>query len=256
MENNVTVPNEEAKVKTTTAVVGKGQKKVPFAVVEAYKTIRTNLSFLLPKNGCKSFVVSSPNPGEGKSTTVINTAIAFSQLGKRVLLIDADMRRPSIHKKLKLLNTKGLFSVLLNPEIFDESIQNINPNFDVLTSGPLPPNPAEMLASEALSDLLDSLEEKYDYIIFDSTPINVVSDALALAPKVNGLLLVVRDGCTSKEDVHHALEACKFANVRLLGAVLNGVNTRTRGKYLYRKKYYNYRYQYNYSYTSNSSLRK
>lgn len=255
MENNVTLPSEDTKAKTS-AVVGKSQKKVPFAVVEAYKTIRTNLTFLLPKNGCKSFVISSSAPGEGKSTTAINTAIAFSQLGKRVLLIDADMRRPSIHKKLKLLNTKGLFSVLLDPEVFEESLQNINPCFDVLTSGPLPPNPAEMLASEALSNLLDSLEEKYDYIIFDSTPINVVSDALALAPKVDGLLLVVRDGCTSKDDISRAIDACNFANVRLLGAVLNGVNTKNNGKYSYRKKYYNYRYQYSYNYGSNNSLRK
>ena len=255
MENNtVTLPNEDAKTKTV--AVEKSQKKVPFAVVEAYKTIRTNLTFLLPKNGCKSFVVSSAAPGEGKSTTSINTAIAFSQLGKKVLLIDADMRRPSIHKKLKLLNTKGLFTVLLDIEALSDSIQNINPYFDVLTSGPLPPNPAEMLASEELSNLLDRLEEKYDYIIFDSTPINVVSDALALAPKADGLLLVVRDGLTSKDDVHRAIDACNFANVRLLGAVLNGVNNKNTGKYAYRKRYYNYRYHYSSNYGNNSSLRK
>lgn len=255
MENNTVSLPKEDKSKTTPATE-KTQKKVPFAVVEAYKTIRTNLTFLLPKNGCKSFVISSAAPGEGKSTTSINTAIAFSQLGKKVILIDADMRRPSIHKKLKLLNTKGLFTVLLDNNALSDSIQKINPCFDVLTSGPLPPNPAEMLASEALSDLLDILEEKYDYVIFDSTPINVVSDALALAPKLDGLLLVVRDGLTNKDDVHRAIEACNFANVRLLGAVLNGVNTERNHKYSYKKRYSNYRYMYSYNYGNNSFLRK
>ena len=255
MENNTVSLPKEDKSKTTPATE-KTQKKVPFAVVEAYKTIRTNLTFLLPKNGCKSFVISSAAPGEGKSTTSINTAIAFSQLGKKVILIDADMRRPSIHKKLKLLNTKGLFTVLLDNNALSDSIQKINPCFDVLTSGPLPPNPAEMLASEALSDLLDILEEKYDYVIFDSTPINVVSDALALAPKLDGLLLVVRDGLTNKDDVHRTIEACNFANVRLLGAVLNGVNTERNHKYSYKKRYSNYRYTYSYNYGNNSFPRK
>ncbi|MBE6728902.1 MAG: CpsD/CapB family tyrosine-protein kinase [Ruminococcaceae bacterium] len=224
-------------------------KKVPFAVVEAYKTIRTNLSFSLPQDGCRSFVISSSVPGEGKSTTAVNMAVAFSQLGKKVLLIDADLRRPSIHKKLKLVNTKGLCSVLSGIASIDECIQHSNKFLDVLTSGPLPSNPIELIESVALTELLSSLQEYYDYIIFDSTPINIVSDAISLAPKTDGLVLLVLEGTTRRDDVHHALSACKFANINILGAVINCVDPKNSRKYSYRKyKYGGYRYAYKYQY--------
>lgn len=224
-------------------------KKVPFAVIEAYKTIRTNLMFSLPQDGCRSFVISSSVPGEGKSTTAVNIAVAFSQLGKKVLLIDADLRRPSIHKKLKLINTKGLCSVLSGTATFDECVQHSNNHLDVLTSGPLPSNPIELIESYALSQLLSSIESSYDFIVFDSTPINIVSDAISLAPKTDGLVLLVLEGSTRRDDVHHALSACRFANINVLGAVLNCVDTKNSRKYSYRKyKYSGYRYSYKYQY--------
>ncbi len=241
MENNNAIQNKDT-----------APKKVPFAVVEAYKTIRTNLSFSLPQEGCKSFVISSSVPGEGKSTTAVNIAVAFSQLGKNVLLIDADLRRPSIHKKLKLINTKGLYTVLSGSASFDDCVQNSNKFLDVLTSGPLPSNPIELIESVALSELLTKLHQRYDYIIFDSTPINIVSDAVSLAPKTDGLVLVIRENSTRRDDIYHALSACKFANIRVLGTVINGVNPKHSGKYSYRKyksSYrYNYKYQYQYKY--------
>jgi capsular exopolysaccharide synthesis family protein len=223
-------------------------KKVPFAVVEAYKTIRTNLSFSLPATGNKSFVISSSIPSEGKSTTAVNIAVAFSQLGKNVLLIDADLRRPSIHKKLKLVNTKGLYSILSGTSSFENCVQNVSKNLDVLTSGPLPSNPIELIESPALSDLLDRLKERYEYIIYDSTPINIVSDAISLAPKTDGLVLVVKEGSTRKDDVRRALAACKFANIRVLGTVINDVNSKNSKKYSYRKYRSAYRYRYQYKY--------
>ncbi|MEE0945644.1 MAG: CpsD/CapB family tyrosine-protein kinase [Acutalibacteraceae bacterium] len=223
-------------------------KKVPFAVVEAYKTIRTNLTFSLPQDGCKSFVISSSVPGEGKSTTAVNIAVAFSQLGKNVLLIDADLRRASIHKKLKLINTKGLYSVLSGSASFDDCVQNCNKYLDVLTSGPFPSNPIELIESMALSELLNKLHQRYDYIIFDSTPINIVSDAISLAPKTDGLVLVVRENSTRRDDVHRSLSACQFANIRVLGTIINGVNPKHSGKYTYRKYRSGYRYNYNYKY--------
>lgn len=223
-------------------------KKVPFAVVEAYKTIRTNLSFALPHEGCKSFVISSSVPSEGKSTTAVNIAVAFSQLGKNVLLIDADLRRPSIHKKLKLVNTKGLYTILSGSATFEDCVQNINKNFDALTSGPLSSNPIELIESEALTVLLSSLEQRYDYIIFDSTPINIVSDAISLAPKTDGLVMIVKEGTTRKDDVRRALSACQFANIRIIGTVINGVNSKHSRKYSYRKYKLGYRYKYQYQY--------
>lgn len=223
-------------------------KKVPFAVVEAYKTIRTNISFSLDHEGCKSFVISSSVPSEGKSTTAVNVAVAFSQLGKNVLLIDADLRRPSIHKKLKLVNTRGLYTILSGNSSYEDCVQHINKNFDVLTSGPLPSNPIELIESNALSNLLDSLKEQYEYIIFDSTPINIVSDAISLAPKTDGLILVVKEGSTRKDDVRRALSACKFANIRILGTIINDVNPKNSRKYHYRRYRSGYRYKYQYKY--------
>lgn len=239
MENNKNIQTSSTK----SAV-----KKAPFAVVEAYKTIRTNLSFSLPQDGCKSFVISSSVPSEGKSTTAVNVAVAFSQLSKKVLLIDADLRRPSIHKKLKLINTRGLYSVLSGIASFDDCVQNVNGNFDVLTSGPLPSNPIELIESEALAVLLENLKERYEYIIFDSTPINIVSDAISLAPKTDGLVLVVKEGSTRKDEVIRALAACKFANIRIIGAIINDVNSKNSRKYSYRKYKLAYRYRYQYKY--------
>lgn len=239
MENNNNVQTSATKP---------AAKKVPFAVVEAYKTIRTNISFALSHEGCKSFVISSSIPCEGKSTTAVNVAVAFSQLGKNVLLIDADLRRPSIHKKLKLVNTRGLYSILSGSASFDECVQAANKNFDVLTSGPLPSNPIELIESTALSNLLENLKERYEYIIFDSTPINVVSDAISLAPKTDGLVLVVKEGSTRKDDVRRAISACKFANIRILGTIINDVNSKNSRKYAYRKYRSTYRYKYQYKY--------
>lgn len=236
MENN-NVQTSENKIAT---------KKVPFAVVEAYKTIRTNLSFSLPHTGNKSFVISSSVPSEGKSTTAVNVAVAFSQLGKNVLLIDADLRRPSIHKKLKLVNTKGLYSILSATASFEDCVQNVSKSLDVLTSGPLPSNPIELIESTALADLLELLKTRYEYIIFDSTPINIVSDAISLAPKTDGLVLVVKEGSTRKDDVRRALAACKFANIRVLGTIINDVNSKHTRKYSYKKYRSAYRYRYQY----------
>ena len=260
MENKITVPTEETLNKDLSEkkndTVKANTKKVPFAVVEAYKTIRTNLFFSLPKDGCKTFVISSPSPSEGKSTTALNVAIAFSQFGKNVLLIDGDLRRPSLHKKAKLLNTKGLYNALVGTASIEECIQSVNRNFDILTSGPLPPNPPEMLGSEAFDNLLTTLKERYEYIIFDSPPVNVVSDAITLAPKTDGLLMVVRDGFTNRDDLKHAIDACEFANIRILGVVLNDIDTKRASKYSYKKRYYakyNYRYRYSYSRSSTSN---
>ncbi len=213
--------------------------QTPFAVVEAYNTIRTNLLFLLAQNKGKVITVSSPNPGEGKSTTAINVASAFSQLGSKTLLIDADLRKPIVHKKAHLQNSKGLSSVLVDFCTVDEAINNINPFFDIMTSGPIPPNPGELLASEEFDILMKKLRERYDYIIVDTPPINIVSDAIVVAPNTDGVLLVIKDHSTYHEDFKSAVASVEFTNVRILGVVMNASDAKNgeKGKYKYRKQY-------------------
>ena len=135
-------------------------KRVPFAVVEAYKTIRTNLLFLLAQNKGKVIALSSSNAGEGKSTTSINLAVSFAQLNKKVLLIDADMRRSSVHKKLKLDNTNGLSNAIAGFVSYEEAICKYTDYLDIMTAGPIPPNPSELLSYTSFDELLANLKEK------------------------------------------------------------------------------------------------
>lgn len=209
--------------------------KVPFAVAEAYKSIRTNLMFLLNKKIGNVITVSGSDVSEGKSTTAVNMAIAFSQLGDRVLIIDADLRRSSIHKKTKVENDKGLSDVLGGFAEFSEVVKSVSPNLDVLTSGHQAPNPSELLGSVKYEVLINELKEKYAYIIVDTPPVNVVSDALIVAPKSDGVVLVVRDKFTMSDALKKAIEAFEFANVKALGAVMNAAGA--NGKKKYYKKY-------------------
>ncbi len=200
---------------------------IQFAVAESYKTIRTNLLFLLANTvGCKVIAVSSPKAGDGKTTNAVNIAIAFSQLGKRVLLIDADLRRPSIHKKLKIENTDGLSGVLVGFTTVDKAIVNVNSSFDVLPSGATPPNPSEILASPAYGRLIDSLRLAYDYIIIDTPPVGIVSDTLSVATKTDGLLIILKENVSLYSDFEKVLDNIKLAGVRLLGVVLNSSVTK------------------------------
>jgi len=229
-----------------TATVEQGaNKQVPFAIVEAYKTIRTNLMFMMTQSNKKCITVSSSLSGEGKSTSVVNIAIAFSQLGCKVLVIDADLRKPTIYKKLKVANIKGLSSVLVGFCTAKEAISEINSNLDVLTSGPIPPNPSELLGSENMSVLLDALQAEYEYIIIDTPPINIVSDALVLAPKTNGIVLVTKGGRTTHDQIKKTLNSINFANVKILGVVMNGASKKS----IYSEYRNKHRYNYNYNNT-------
>ncbi len=213
--------------------------KVPFAVAEAYKSIRTNLMFLLNKKMGNVVTVSGSDISEGKSTTAVNMAIAFSQLGDKILLIDGDLRRSSIHKKTKLDNEKGLSDILGGFAEFEDAVKTVNPNLDVLTSGHQAPNPSELLGSARYEALINELKEKYVYIIIDTPPVNVVSDALIVAPKSDGVVLVVRDKFTMSDALKKAIEAFEFANVKVLGAVMNAAGAKSKKSYYkkYRKNY-------------------
>ncbi len=212
-------------------------KRTPFAVVEAYNAIRTNILFALSQSDEKTFVVSSANEAEGKSTSAVNLAISFSQLGKKILLIDSDLRKPSVHKKLHIVNNKGFSNVLVGFCSFDEAVNEINPNFDVLTAGSIPPNPSEILASNNVDKLLEELKTRYDYIIMDTPPLNIVTDAVVLAPKTSGIVIVIKDSYTCHDEFKSALSAVEFANARILGVILNSVDPKTSSKYKYKYKY-------------------
>lgn len=218
-------------------IKNKSNKKIPLAVVEAYKSIRTNLLFLLSENECKSFVISSSTGGEGKSTTAVNLSIVCSQLGSKVLLIDADLRRPTIHRKMHLSNEQGISSVLVGFCTFEDAVQHINPCLDVVTAGPTPPNPSELLSNDTLVQLIKKLRTQYEYIIFDTPPINVVSDALVLSPNSDGILLVARSKKTSYSQLKQTVKKIDVAGVKLLGTVLNGADSKhLKNSYYYMKK--------------------
>ncbi len=237
-------------------------RHVPFAVVEAYKAIRTNLTFLLASSETKVFGITSPEAGEGKSTTAVNMAIAFSQLGDKVLLIDADMRRSSIHKKLKIENNAGLSNILAGFNKYSEVITHISDTFDVITAGQVPPNPSELLGSANFKELVDTVSKEYGYVIIDTPPVDVVTDALVIAPSTAGLVLVVKDQVTPTDSIRRAIEAAKFADINILGAVMNAANPKMSGKYGYRKygyRKYGYRKygysKYGYGYGSKPTLK-
>lgn len=237
-------------------------RHVPFAVVEAYKAIRTNLTFLLAASETKVFGITSPEAGEGKSTTSVNMAIAFSQLGDKVLLIDADMRRSSIHKKLKVENNVGLSNVLAGFNKYTEAITHISDTLDVITAGQVPPNPSELLGSARFKELVETVGKEYGYVIIDTPPVDVVTDALVIAPHTAGLVLVVKDQVTPTDAIRRAIEAAEFADINVLGAIMNAANPKSGGRYGYRKygyRKYGYRKgysKYGYGYGTKPTLKK
>ena len=226
-------------------------REFPFQVTEAYKTLRTNLIFSLSTKSQKIFAITSPMQHEGKSTTAANLALTFAQMQAKVLIIDADLRKPVQQKYFKLKNKQGLSTLLCGMHSFKEVVnENVIPGLDLLTSGPIPPNPSEMLASDNMKQMLIQLSEYYDYIIIDTPPVNVVADALTLSDVIAGVVLVAMSGSTTYDSYQHAVEAIEFANGTVLGAVI----TKTPSASSKSSKYkYSYKYGYSYSYGSKSS---
>ncbi len=216
---------------------------IPFNVVESCKSLRTNISFAVSTSEKKSFIVSSANPDEGKSTTAANIAITMADEGQKVLLIDADMRKPVQHKLFGVKNEKGISSVLSKMKKLDECIQKTSKdNLSILTSGPIPPNPSELLSSAITSEIMEELGSRYDIIIIDSPPVNVVSDTLNLSRNVAGLLTVVRCGVTTDEDIKNLVAKAEMAHMELLGFVLNRIKRKSGLGYGKYGKYGKYNY--------------
>lgn len=191
-------------------------------VAEQFRTIRTNIQFSAVDKKIQSLVVTSAEPSEGKSTVSSNLAVVWAKQNEKVLLIDADLRRPTAHRAFNLLNAAGLSSYLSNNAVYEEIIQETEvPNLSVISSGPVPPNPAELLNSRHINTLIERLEDEYDIIIFDVPPINTVTDAQLLANKADGVILVVPQGIAEKGSVTHAVEQLNKVHAKVLGTVMN-----------------------------------
>lgn len=193
---------------------------VPFSVEEAYKSLRTNLIFSMPEESCKVIEITSANQNEGKSVTAINLAVALAKNGEKVILIDCDLRLATIAKKLKIKQKPGLTNLLFGLNGSQEVIYHHPSGIDVIPAGDLPPNPSETLGSSRMVTMLEFMKNHYDYVILDAPPIGVVTDAAVLAPKVSGIILVVRQGQTRYEGIDDAVRKLQFANGNILGFVL------------------------------------
>lgn len=229
--------NKKASVQVETIV----SEETPFHVREAYKAMRTNVMFSVPDEGCKVIGITSAIPSEGKSTTILNLAKTFAETGTRVLLIDADMRRPNIRKILKAEKCQGLSDVLARFISPKEAVNSsIDKNLDIIFSGNIPPNPVELLASDNMKNLLEELKKNYDYIFIDAPPINVVTDATVLTRLLHGIILVVRENHSRKDEVAEALNKLQFVNAKVIGIVLNDkvYQSKRRGSYSKYKRYY------------------
>lgn len=219
-------------------------QNLKFNAIEQYKLLRTNISFTLPDDvKCPIIGVTSSVRGEGKSTTAINLAYVYAESGKRVLLIDGDLRLPSVAKKMGIDGSTGLTNFLLdsNKILIENYRTAINDKWFVVPCGPIPPNPSELLASKKMEKLLSMLSEHFDCIIIDLPPVNIVSDAVAISKYLTGIILVVRQNYTEKDEYENCKRQLKLSNVNVLGLVMNGVNN---GNSYYRdykyKRYYKY----------------
>lgn len=216
----------------------------PFDIREAYGILRANLQFESLANNLKSVLITSAQPMDGKSTVAINLAVTMAASGKKVLLIDADLRRPCTHKYLKVKSVPGLTNWLVNDVELEHMITETKHGFDLLPSGPIPPNPSELLSIEKMDRLMKQAEEEYDFVIVDSPPAGLMADAAILSRYVSGVLMVVRYKGTKIDNVIHAKESLERANAKIIGCVL--ANVKADG--YKRSQMSQFGYSYNYSY--------
>ena len=227
-------------------------KNLDFTATEQYKLLRANLDFTLPEDEkCPIIGITSSTRSEGKSTTSVNLSYVLAEKGKRVLLIDGDLRIPSIAKKMGIDNKPGLTDLLMgrekNGRLFESKLLN---NWFIIPSGEIPPNPSELLSSRRMETFLTDMKEKFDYIVVDLPPVNIVSDAVSIAGFISGIIVVIREEYTAKKELERCFRQLKLSNVRILGCVMNGAKSESGGYGRYRRyRYYkNYRYYHSNNY--------
>lgn len=223
--------------------------QLSFAASEAYKLLRTNLMFTLPdEKQCKVIGLTSSISGEGKSVTSVNLAYTLAEASKRVLLIEMDLRLPTVSKTLSLNKSPGLSNLLVGLSKTEEVLQpsNIHPNLCVITSGDLPPNPSELIGSEKMVFVVEVLSQNFDYIVLDLPPVNAVSDALAVSKMTDGMIMVVQQGYSNQRELKEAMRQLEIVNANILGFVLTRADLKGGKKYRKYKKYKKYGYGYGY----------
>lgn len=215
------------------------------AAAECCRTIRTNLTFMSADEPLRTLVITSASPREGKTTVTANIAISLAQSGKRVLLVDTDLRRPRIHRAFGVSSSRGVTSVIVGDARLEQVVQPTDiPNLDVLACGPIPPNPSELLHSQRFAELVQDALERYDRIIFDSPPLGAVTDAAVLAPQLDAALLVVKAHSTTRDALASALRQLSDVAANVVGGVLNDVDPKRKGYgtgdyyYYYRREGY------------------
>ena len=216
-------------------------------ISEAFRALRTNIQYTSVDHPVYTLLVTSATPQDGKTTISTNLAIALAQGGKKVVIIDADMRRPKLHQRLNLQNRTGLSNLFVNPLSYIASATQSTPveNLSVITSGGIPPNPAELLSSKKMAQILEKLHETFDVVLIDTPPVLSVTDAVALSTMVDGVLVVAKPGSTKSAAFKQALEALQRVNANILGAVMNDIEPRnSRYGYYYRQYYSKYVYYY------------
>lgn len=210
------------------------------AAAECCRAVRTNLLFMSPERPLKSILVTSAGPRDGKTTSAVSLAITMAESGNRVLLVDADLRRPRVHQAFKVPNGAGLSSLILGEGKLKDTVKSSGvSNLSILTCGPVPPNPAELLHTDSFKALLGEMMNQYDRVIIDSPPVGAVADAVVVSTQVDGTLVVVKSGVTSRDMARRAVRALRDVNARIFGAILNDINLEDRqaGGYYYYSKY-------------------
>jgi capsular exopolysaccharide synthesis family protein len=203
-------------------------------ISEAYRTLRTNIDFSSVDQKLQVIAMTSASPGEGKSTTVVNLAVTYAQSDKRVLIIDADLRKPTVHQNFAISNRWGLTSLLASQASIDEVVKETHiENLYALTSGPIPPNPSELLASQKMTQLLADMRDKFDVIIVDTPPTLAVTDAQIVATKCDGVVLVIDSGRVKREMALKAKANLEHVKARILGVVLNNIDRKNAESYYY-----------------------
>ena len=228
----------------------------PFSIKETYNSIRTKLMFTGKGESCPTFVVTSSLAGDGKTTTAVSLAVSIASAEQRVLLIDADMRKPSIHRYFNMEYSDGLSEFLAGltdqPNLRYAEADGVT----VLTAGQIPPNPAELLGSKQFDVLLEKMRERFDYIIIDTPPVNIVTDATVFASSITGYVFVVQSGKNQRRDLQDAIRQIEEMNGNIVGLVLNDPENKAERHYSYRyNKYYRYG-KYKYYGEGSSSQRK